>query len=227
MGPQVTLSGAGAAARACACLLPPRTHTSAVCRGVTGHFDDSARPWVSIDEPTLGQIAVIVGAHEDEVATMNTLTVNLHMLLCAFYRPTPTRFRILMEAKAFPSDYHALCAQLQHHGHSPEAALIQVGPRPGEHCIRDDDICDVIAQEGDSIAVVLLAGVQFYTGQLFDMERITRVAQEKVCVCVCVHVCVHVCVCVCVCVHVCLCVCVSVYLCICPHCAAAGVPCGL
>eukprot|EP00053_Salpingoeca_punica_P015807 m.146342 g.146342 ORF g.146342 m.146342 type:complete len:477 (+) comp16806_c0_seq2:44-1474(+) len=150
-------------------------------RGVTGHHDDSPRPWVSIDETVTGLCAKVVGARPNEVAIMNTLTVNLHLLMVPFYRPTPTRFKILFEAKSFPSDFYAFKSQAEFHGYNPTDALLQVEPRPGQQCISDDDICRIIEEQGDSIAVVLLSGVQYYNGQFFDIPRITKLAHEKGC----------------------------------------------
>lgn len=112
---------------------------------------------------------------------MNSLTVNLHLLMVPFYRPTSTRFKILMESKAFPSDYFALESQVRYHGFDPETAIIQVSPKPGSYTLETSDILDMIEKEGDSVALVLFSGVQFYTGQLFEMEKITKASQKKGC----------------------------------------------
>eukprot|EP00050_Salpingoeca_kvevrii_P004960 m.267047 g.267047 ORF g.267047 m.267047 type:complete len:489 (-) comp11068_c2_seq2:303-1769(-) len=147
-------------------------------RGVTGHFDDSKRPWVSIDADAVEKSAPIVGASPQEISIMNSLTINLHLLMVAFYRPTKSRFKIIMEAKAFPSDFYALCSQARVHDLDPAEAVIQVAPRDGENFIREEDICDTIAKHGDSVAVVVFSGVQFYNGQFFDIPRITKAAHD-------------------------------------------------
>ncbi|ORY53481.1 kynureninase [Rhizoclosmatium globosum] len=145
-------------------------------RGVNGHFDHPLnRPWVSVDDNVLEQSARIVGAKStSEVAIMNTLTSNLHFLLVSFYRPTPLRYKIIMEAKAFPSDFFAFASQTTFHGFDPKDAIIEVKPRDGEFTLRIEDIVDVIRKEGDKVALVLFSGVQYYTGQFFDLKRITE-----------------------------------------------------
>lgn len=126
-------------------------------------------------------MAKMVGASESEVIFMNSLTANLHFMMVAFYRPTATRFKILMEKKAFPSDYHAIISQIQLHGFDVESALIEVGPREGETLIRQEDIEAAIEAEGESIALILFSGIQYYTGQLFDMRQITACGKAKGC----------------------------------------------
>lgn len=148
--------------------------------GVEGHFLGST-PWLDIDEIVAESMSTVVGAHKHEVVMMNSLTCNLHLMMAAFYCPTPTRFKILVENKAFPSDYHAVISQIQHHNYNPEQALHELYPRPNEITLRDDDIVRVIEESGDSIALVLLSGVQYYTGQYFDIERITAAAKRKGC----------------------------------------------
>lgn len=113
---------------------------------------------------------------------MNSLTVNLHLLMVSFYAPTPKRFKILFEAKAFPSDYFAFHSQVQLHGFDADEALVQLRPREGEVCVRMEDVLRVIEEMGDEIAVVLFSGVQFYTGQLFDMQAIASAAKQKGCI---------------------------------------------
>ncbi len=149
--------------------------------GVEGHFPDvnPERPWVTADEVCREDMAAIVGALPVEVAIMNSLTANLHFLLAAFYKPTPTRYRILMEGKAFPSDKFALQSQGSFHGY--EDAIWEIWPREGETTIRTEDIEAKLAAEGDQIAVVLFGGIQYYTGQLFDMKRITTAAHKVGC----------------------------------------------
>lgn len=152
--------------------------------GVEGHFPDvnATRPWVSADEDCRDDMAAIVGAKPLEVCIMNSLTVNLHLLMCAFYRPTKDRFKILMEGKAFPSDKFALQSQVTHHGFDPQEALVELCPRQGEATLRIEDIEAVISKQGAEIAVVMIGGLQYYTGQLFDMKRITAAAKAKGCV---------------------------------------------
>jgi kynureninase len=111
---------------------------------------------------------------------MNTLTVNLHLLLASFYKPTAKRFKILFEEKCFPSDRYMFTTQTKHHGLDPSTTLIPLAPRKHEFSLRHQDILDVIEREGDAIAIVLFAGVQYYTGQLFDMAAITKAAKAKV-----------------------------------------------
>jgi kynureninase len=124
----------------------------------------------------------IVGANPLEVVLMNTLTVNLHFMMIAFYKPTTTRHKILIEKKAFPSDYHAVISQIQYHGFLPETSLLEVAPREGEDCVRPEDLEALITTEGDSIALILMSGVHFFTGQLFDIPTITRLGHAKGCV---------------------------------------------
>ena len=146
--------------------------------GVEGHFNGD-RPWLNVDEPCLPLLREVVGAAEDsEVGVMNTLSVNLHLLLTAFYQPTTTRFRLLIEEAAFCSDHHVVRSQLHLHGRSVDDSLIQLRPREGETFIRTDDVVAAIKDAGESLAVVMLPGVQFYTGQLFDMQRITAAAHD-------------------------------------------------
>ncbi|KAI8147410.1 kynureninase [Fennellomyces sp. T-0311] len=112
---------------------------------------------------------------------MNTLTVNLHTMMAAFYRPTAERFKIVIEAKAFPSDHYAMMSQLRLHGYDPEVGLVTIAPRSGEATLRTQDIIDTI-QKDNQIAVVLLSGIQYYTGQLFDIETITKAGHDHGCV---------------------------------------------
>ena len=112
---------------------------------------------------------------------MNSLTVNLHLMMAAFYRPTPSRHKIVIEKKAFPSDIHAVTAQILHHKYDPSTSLVEVAPRDGEALLRVEDIEAVLAAEGDSVALVLFSGIQYYTGQLFPMGRITAAAHARGC----------------------------------------------
>ncbi|XP_010712316.1 kynureninase isoform X3 [Meleagris gallopavo] len=148
--------------------------------GVHGHFNGQ-RPWALADECLVDLMAELVGAQRHEVALMNGLTVNLHLLMLSFFKPTPTRYKILLEAKAFPSDHYAVESQLRFHGLDVEKSMLKLRPREGEETLRIEDILAVIEEEGDSIAVVLFSGVQYYTGQLFDIPRITKAGQKKGC----------------------------------------------
>jgi kynureninase len=144
---------------------------------VEGHFK-GANPWVQYHDQFPGPLSKIVGALPEEIVVMNTLTVNLHMLMGTFYRPTPERFRIICEAKAFPSDQYALESQVQLHGFSPDQAIIEVGAREGEYNIRTEDILATIDQYRDSTALVLFGGINYYSGQVLDMEAITQAAHK-------------------------------------------------
>jgi kynureninase len=135
-------------------------------------------PWMTYPAVLRGPLAKIIGALEDEVTVMNALTVNLHLLLLTFYRPVPGRYKILVEAGAFPSDQYAMETQTRWHGYDPGAALVEVGPRPGERLIREEDILAAIAHHGDSLALVLLGGLNYYTGQLFDMAAVAAAAHR-------------------------------------------------
>ncbi|XP_063174469.1 kynureninase [Candoia aspera] len=148
--------------------------------GVHGHFNGK-RPWALGDECIVELMAEIVGARKEEVALMNGLTVNLHLLMLTFFKPTSYRHKILLEAKAFPSDYYAVESQLQFHGLDMEKSMLILQPQKGEETLRTEDILDIIEKEGDSIAVILFSGVQYYTGQLFDIPRITKAGQNKGC----------------------------------------------
>ncbi|KAJ2488706.1 Kynureninase (L-kynurenine hydrolase) [Coemansia sp. RSA 2052] len=151
-------------------------------RGVVGHHRHSrGRPWIGYRRQIVEKMAPLVGAAPEEVGVMNTLTVNIHLMLAAFYRPTAARSMILIESKAFPSDHYAAESQIQWHG-LPRDALLLAEPRAGEATLRTDDILRLLEQRGAEIAVVMLSGVQYYTGQVFDMARITAAAQAQGCV---------------------------------------------
>ncbi|KAG8812736.1 Kynureninase (L-kynurenine hydrolase) [Serendipita sp. 401] len=144
-------------------------------RAVEGHFDHPhGRNWKDITDHANPILASLVGANLDEVACMGTLTANLHLLMNSFYKPTQQRFKIVCEARAFPSDQYAFASQAQSHGFDPRFAVIEIAPRSGEFFLRETDILQVIETHGDQIAVVLLSGVQYYTGQWFPMQRITE-----------------------------------------------------
>ena len=144
--------------------------------GVDAHHA-AGTPWYTYHEALREPTARLVGAKPLEVICMNSLTVNLHLMMATFYRPTKSRFKILMEDPAFPSDTYAIKTQIAHHGFNPGDALVLARPRENEFTIRSEDIVDLIDNYADQIAVVMLAGVNFFTGQLFDIERITAAAQ--------------------------------------------------
>ncbi len=145
--------------------------------GVEGHFN-ARYPWFSYHHFFNERLAAIVGADKDEVVAMNTLTVNLHLLMQSFYRPEGGRYKILMEAGAFPSDQYAMETQVRMHGFDPYDAIIEIAPREGQHTIDEQDIYDAITAAGDTLAVVMIGGVNYYTGQFFDLEKITAAAHE-------------------------------------------------
>lgn len=145
--------------------------------GVEGHFH-ARQPWFSYHEMFPQYLSAIVGALPEEIVVMNQLTVNLHLLMTSFYRPTEDRYKIICEAKAFPSDQYALESQARLHGLDPEEAIVEVAPREGEHTIRKEDILSAIATHGNSIALVLFGGVNYYSGQVFDMQAITAAAHK-------------------------------------------------
>lgn len=149
--------------------------------GVLSH-ESGALPAAHCDLPGIEATARLVGAEPVEVALMNGLTVNLHCLLVSFYQPTKTRHKILMEDRAFPSDNYAVKSQIRFHGFDPSTSLIALPPRKGEHTLRLEDILKVIEEEGSNIAVVLFSGVQYYTGQKFDIEAITKAGHEQGCI---------------------------------------------
>ncbi|HEX3101222.1 MAG TPA: hypothetical protein VHQ01_05500, partial [Pyrinomonadaceae bacterium] len=135
---------------------------------VEGHVS-AKNPWLPYHEFLTKQIAAIIGAKPIETVVMNALTVNLHILLISFYRPTPARHRIVIEKGAFPSDQYAVVSQIRFRGFDPHQSLIELTPREGESTLRTEDIVETIEREGDSIALVMLGGVNYYTGQAFDM----------------------------------------------------------
>lgn len=145
--------------------------------GVEGHFL-GRNPWFAYHEMFAEPISKIVGAKPSEVVVMNNLTVNLNLLLVSFYRPTPTRYKILCEAKAFPSDQYALEMQVKCAGYNPEEAIIEIAPKEGERNIRHEDIISAIEEAGESLACVMIGGVNYFTGQVFDMKSITEAAHK-------------------------------------------------
>lgn len=140
--------------------------------GVEGHFMGE-HPWMHYHKFLLEPTARLVGALPHEVVVMNTLTVNLHLMMVSFYRPTAQRFKIIMEAGAFPSDQYAIETQVRWHGFDPETAIVEIAPRPGEDTLRTEDILRTIEQHGDQLALTLFGGVNYYTGQWYDLKAIT------------------------------------------------------
>jgi kynureninase len=145
--------------------------------GVEGHFQ-AKRPWFAYHTFFTESLAKLVGANVKEVVAMNTLTVNLHLLMLSFYRPTKQRYKIIMEAGAFPSDMYAMETQAQLHGFDPEKSVIEIAPRKGEHTLRMEDIEATIEKHKKNLAIVVFGGVNYYTGQFFDIERITKLAHQ-------------------------------------------------
>lgn len=149
--------------------------------GVEAHFH-AKHPWIHYQKALAQKSAALVGAAPFEVAVMNTLTVNLHLMMASFYRPTNDRHKILIERGAFPSDQYAVKSQIRFHGFDPESALLELTPRHGEFCLRDEDVLAFIEREGNGIALILLGGVNYATGQVLDMAAITKAGRRKGCV---------------------------------------------
>ena len=147
---------------------------------VEGHFS-GRRPWVSYHERLTPALARLAGSLPIEVVAMNSLTVNLHLLLVSFYRPTRERPRLLIERSAFPSDRYAVNSQIRSAGLDPAEVLLEVAPREGEDHVREDDLLALLEREGATVATVLLPGVQYLTGQQFSVRNITRVARAQGC----------------------------------------------
>ena len=145
--------------------------------GVEGHVG-AARPWVSYHELLRAPVARLVGAQPAEVVVMNSLTVNLHLMMVSFYRPTADRHAILIEDSAFPSDSYAVRSQAAFHGYDPDEAVIRLRPRDGESALRSEDVVAVLQQSGDRVALVLLGAVNYYSGEFLDIEAITRAGHE-------------------------------------------------
>jgi kynureninase len=149
--------------------------------GVEGHFH-AKNPWMPYHRLLTEQTAELVGAKPLEVVAMNSLTVNLHLMMVSFYRPTKERHKIVVERGAFPSDQYAVQSQIRFHGFAPATSLIELTPRSGESLLRDEDIELLIERQGDEVALIMLGGVNYATGQAFDMERITRLGHARGCV---------------------------------------------
>jgi len=148
--------------------------------GVEGHFY-AKNPWLPYHEFLTQAMAKVVGAKPHEVVVMNTLTVNLHLMMISFYRPTKIKNKIVIEADAFPSDKYAAESQIKLHGFDPKESLIELGARPGEVCLRSEDIKEVIDNQGDEIALIMLGNTNYYTGQYFDMKIISEWGHAKGC----------------------------------------------
>jgi kynureninase len=145
--------------------------------GVEGHFEGK-QPWTTYHEAFPQQLSKIVGCKPNEVVAMGQLSVNLHLLMVSFYRPTKQRFKIICEAKAFPSDQYAIESQVKFHGFHPDEAIIEVVQRQGGHTIRNEDIIAAIRENADTLALVIIGGINYYTGQVFDIKSITEAAHE-------------------------------------------------
>ena len=145
--------------------------------GVEGHFK-ARNPWFSYHHLFTERLAKIVGAKKNEVVAMNTLTVNLHLLMTSFYRPEGKRYKILMEAGAFPSDQYAVESQVRMHGYDPEDAIIEIAPKEGAYIIEEEDILKVISETDGELALVMIGGVNYYTGQFFDLKKISEAAHR-------------------------------------------------
>ena len=149
--------------------------------GVEAHFH-ARNPWMPYHEILAAPTARLVGALPNEVVVMNSLTANLHLMMVSFYRPTPARNKIVIESSAFPSDQYAVQSQIAFHGYDPAESLIEIAPRPGDATIRTDDIEKLITEKGEQIALILLGGVNYFTGQAFDCRRITEAGHAQGCV---------------------------------------------
>jgi len=145
--------------------------------GVEGHFE-GRNPWFHYHKFFSEKEARLVGGKPHEVVVMNTLTVNLHLMLVSFYQPTKDRYKILMEGGAFPSDSYAIESQVRYHGLDPKKAIVEVHPREGELTLRSEDIKQQIEEHGNDLALVMLGAVNYYSGQFFDMESITQQAHQ-------------------------------------------------
>ena len=148
--------------------------------GVEGHFE-AKNPWLHYHEDLSVKMAKIVGAKPIEVTIANTLTVNLHLLMVSFYQPTKTKYKILIESDAFPSDRYAVESQLKFHGFDPAESLVEWKPRNGETLLRTEDLEQIIQNQGDEIALLLIGGLNYYTGQFLDLKKIATIGHSKNC----------------------------------------------
>jgi kynureninase len=145
-------------------------------QAVGGYFNGT-NPWLYYQDYCKPALARIMGASNDEITVMNALTVNMHLMMLSFYQPTPTRYKIMLEAGAFPSDQYAVETQAKHHGFNPDDAIIEIAPRAGEKTLRTEDILQAIEDNKDSLALTIFGGINYYTGQFFDIPTITKAAQ--------------------------------------------------
>jgi kynureninase len=150
-------------------------------KGVEGHYS-AKRPWLGYHEYFAESISNLIGAKFDEVVTMNTLSVNIHLLFISFYQPKGKKRKIIMEAGSFPSDTYVVKSQLQFHGFDPNEDLMFVKPRDGERTLRTEDILKVIDDQGDEIALIWFGGINYATGQVFDMKKITEIGHNNQCI---------------------------------------------
>ena len=148
--------------------------------GVQGHLE-AKNPWMPYHEFLTESMAKIVGAKTIEVVVMNTLTANLHFLMASFYSPTAKRHKILIESDAFPSDRYAVQSQLEFHGYDPDACLLEWAPRAGETLLHLQDLETILDEYGEEIALILIGGVNYYTGQYFDLKKIAEMGHAKGC----------------------------------------------
>jgi len=148
--------------------------------GVEGHFE-AANPWMPYHEFLTENMAKIVGAKPIEVVVMNTLTTNLHLLMVSFYQPTKTKYKIVIESDAFPSDRYAVQSQLEFHGFDAKEGLVEWKPREGEELLRMEDLATILEEQGDEIALLMIGGVNYYTGQYLDIKKIAELGHAKDC----------------------------------------------
>ena len=148
--------------------------------GVEGHVQGK-HPWLPYHEFLTKNMAKIVGAKPSEVVVMNTLTTNLHLMMVSFYQPTKTKYKIVIESDAFPSDKYAIESQLKHHGIDPKDGLILWKPREGEELCRFEDLEEIMAQSGDEIALLMIGSTNYYTGQSFPLKKITELGHKYNC----------------------------------------------
>ncbi|GAA4236649.1 kynureninase [Postechiella marina] len=168
--------------------LQPKTTKTAVNQeledwanlGVEGHFE-AKNPWLPYHEFLTESMAHVVGAKPIEVIVMNTLTANLHFMMVSFYQPTKERYKILIESDAFPSDKYAVESQLRHHGYDDKDGVVLWKPRPGEDLLRYEDLETILEEQGDQIALIMIGGINYYTGQFFDLKRITNLGHKSGC----------------------------------------------
>ena len=148
--------------------------------GVEGHFE-AKNPWLSYHELLTDKMAKIVGAKPIEVVVMNTLTTNLHLLMVSFYQPSKTKYKIIIESDAFPSDRYAVQSQLSFHGFDPDEALIEWKPKEGKELLELEDLKSILDSQGDDVALLLIGGVNYYTGQYLDIKKIAELGHAKKC----------------------------------------------